>query len=145
MIYEYICDTCGVNFETQQSIKDDAYTICPDCGKETLRRVLSIPHIFIKQGYSDIRDVRLISERNIKDIGPEKYQEMVAKYGKKKPTADFGKTAGATPQQLRQMTNEQRLKYIETGEIKTNTISRSDKKEKKKERKERQNFQKKVF
>jgi len=36
--YEYICDDCKHEFEAFESIKADAQTVCPTCGKPTLRR-----------------------------------------------------------------------------------------------------------
>lgn len=38
--YDYICDNCGHEFETYQSMKDDKLTVCPNCGKETLKRLI---------------------------------------------------------------------------------------------------------
>ena len=39
--YEYICDACQFEFEKFQSIKADAITLCPECGKEQVRRKIS--------------------------------------------------------------------------------------------------------
>ena len=35
--YEYHCEKCGKNFDTYQSMKDDAFTVCPKelCRKKT--------------------------------------------------------------------------------------------------------------
>lgn len=38
--YEYKCDNCGHEFDVFQSMKDDKLTTCPNCGKETLRRLI---------------------------------------------------------------------------------------------------------
>lgn len=38
--YEYKCDDCEHLFEVYQSMKDDKLTKCPECGKETLRRLI---------------------------------------------------------------------------------------------------------
>jgi len=38
--YDYICDNCAHEFETYQSMKDDKLTVCPNCGKETLKRLI---------------------------------------------------------------------------------------------------------
>lgn len=35
--YIYKCDNCG-EFEIQQSINDEAYKICPQCGSKSIRR-----------------------------------------------------------------------------------------------------------
>ena len=36
--YDYICDSCGHEFEAYESIKSDPQRLCPACEKETLRR-----------------------------------------------------------------------------------------------------------
>ncbi|MBS1519265.1 MAG: zinc ribbon domain-containing protein [Bacteroidetes bacterium] len=38
--YDYRCDNCGHFFEKFQSMKDDKLTKCPECGKNTLRRLI---------------------------------------------------------------------------------------------------------
>lgn len=38
--YEYACDACGHQFETFQSMKDDPLTVCPQCEKPALRRLI---------------------------------------------------------------------------------------------------------
>lgn len=38
--YEYVCDACEHQFEEFQSIKADALTKCPKCGKKKLRRLI---------------------------------------------------------------------------------------------------------
>jgi putative FmdB family regulatory protein len=46
-IYEYQCDGCADRFEVKQSMKDDALTTCPRCGKH-LQRLISSPAIMFK-------------------------------------------------------------------------------------------------
>lgn len=38
-IYTYRCKNCGVQFEQQQSFKDQPLTRCPECSKKTLQKV----------------------------------------------------------------------------------------------------------
>ena len=38
--YDYRCDECGHEFETYQSMKDEKLTKCPNCGKESLKRLI---------------------------------------------------------------------------------------------------------
>lgn len=42
--YEYICnnENCGHEFETFQSMKEDALTDCPECGEPTLKRKIGL-------------------------------------------------------------------------------------------------------
>ena len=39
--YDYICNDCNNMHEYFQSMSDDALTICPDCKKNSLRRIIS--------------------------------------------------------------------------------------------------------
>ena len=36
--YEYVCEACGHEFEKFQSIKAEPEKVCPECGKEQVRR-----------------------------------------------------------------------------------------------------------
>lgn len=38
--YDYKCSNCGHEFEIFQSMKDDKLTKCPECKKETLKRLI---------------------------------------------------------------------------------------------------------
>lgn len=38
--YDYKCENCGHQFETFQSIKADPLKKCPECGEESLKRLI---------------------------------------------------------------------------------------------------------
>ena len=38
--YEYVCKSCGYDFDAFQSMRDEPLKICPKCGKE-LRRLIN--------------------------------------------------------------------------------------------------------
>ena len=38
-VYTYHCDQCDHEFEKYQSFSEDSLTSCPECSKETLRKV----------------------------------------------------------------------------------------------------------
>lgn len=40
-IYEYECKNCGHKLEELQKISEDPLLICPECGKETLSKLVS--------------------------------------------------------------------------------------------------------
>ncbi|NJD25786.1 MAG: zinc ribbon domain-containing protein [Betaproteobacteria bacterium] len=40
-IYEYRCDSCGLQKEHLQKLSDAPLTNCPDCGRETYAKLLS--------------------------------------------------------------------------------------------------------
>ncbi|MFO1406837.1 MAG: zinc ribbon domain-containing protein [Steroidobacteraceae bacterium] len=42
-IYEYQCDKCGHHLEALQKISDKPLRECPECGKHTLKRLVSAP------------------------------------------------------------------------------------------------------
>jgi putative FmdB family regulatory protein len=58
--YEYKCDACGQAFEKFQSIKADPIKVCPHCGQESVRRLISMGGglIFKGSGFyiTDYRD-----------------------------------------------------------------------------------------
>ena len=39
--YHYRCKSCDYDFTKQQSFTDDPITVCPECGKEQVRKVYS--------------------------------------------------------------------------------------------------------
>jgi putative FmdB family regulatory protein len=39
-IYEYLCQNCGHAFEEMQSMMEDSLIKCPNCGKNSLKRLL---------------------------------------------------------------------------------------------------------
>lgn len=38
--YDYVCDSCGHEFELFQSMKDDPITVCPGCETASVRRLI---------------------------------------------------------------------------------------------------------
>lgn len=47
-IYTYRCENCGVQFDRQQSFTDKPLTRCPECSKNTLRKVFQPVGIVFK-------------------------------------------------------------------------------------------------
>ncbi|MBU0455884.1 MAG: zinc ribbon domain-containing protein [Pseudomonadota bacterium] len=47
-IYEYVCAACGHRLEARQRLDDEPLKKCPKCGKSTLKKVISAPHIQFK-------------------------------------------------------------------------------------------------
>lgn len=51
-IYTYRCESCGVQFDRRQSFNDKPLRICPECQKETLRKVyLPVGIVFKGSGF----------------------------------------------------------------------------------------------
>lgn len=47
-IYIYRCENCGVQFERHQSFTDEPLKRCPECSKNSLRKVLTPAGIVFK-------------------------------------------------------------------------------------------------
>jgi putative FmdB family regulatory protein len=47
-VYTYRCDSCGVQFERQQSFADAPLKICPECRKKSLKKVISPIRVVFK-------------------------------------------------------------------------------------------------
>jgi putative FmdB family regulatory protein len=51
-IYIYRCENCGVQFERRQKFSDDPLIQCPECSKNTLRKVyLPVGIVFKGSGF----------------------------------------------------------------------------------------------
>jgi len=51
-IYTYRCENCGVQFERRQKFSDEPLKRCPDCSKNTLRKVyLPVGIVFKGKGF----------------------------------------------------------------------------------------------
>ena len=49
-IYEYLCATCGYQFEEVQKFNEPPLEECPDCGKKSARRQISMSAFHLKGG-----------------------------------------------------------------------------------------------
>ena len=47
-IYEYKCSNCGHQFEKIQKFSDDPLKKCPNCNKNALNKLISIPSFRLK-------------------------------------------------------------------------------------------------
>jgi putative FmdB family regulatory protein len=48
--YDYRCENCGEEIEIFQSMKAKPVTLCPKCGHETLKKMVSMPAGLIFKG-----------------------------------------------------------------------------------------------
>jgi putative FmdB family regulatory protein len=101
-IYEYGCRSCGHTLEALQKISDKPLRKCPECGKASLKRLVSAPAFRLKGGGWYETDFKADGEkkRNLaesgerekdssksKDDGKAGADGKDAKKGEKKPTA----------------------------------------------------------
>ena len=49
-IYEYRCPDCGHQFEAIQKMSDDPISVCPECGKEQVKKLISQTSFVLKGG-----------------------------------------------------------------------------------------------
>ena len=47
-IYEYQCPACGHQFDHWQKVSDKQPTVCPECGKDGLQKLVSAPSFQLK-------------------------------------------------------------------------------------------------
>jgi len=47
-VYTYRCESCGVQFDRQQSYTDTPLKVCPECRKRSLKKVISPVRIVFK-------------------------------------------------------------------------------------------------
>ena len=50
-LYGYQCDTCGHRFEVRQGIREDALTVCPQCGSPIRRIIYPVGIVFKGSGF----------------------------------------------------------------------------------------------
>ena len=74
-IYEYQCDDCNHVLDALQKVNDKPLVDCPECGKNSLRRLISAPNFRLKgEGWYET-DFKKENRKNVaeqKDEKPEK-------------------------------------------------------------------------
>ena len=77
-IYEYQCDDCNHVLDALQKVSDKPLVDCPECGKTSLRRLISAPNFRLKgEGWYET-DFKKENRKNVadqKDEKPEKKSE----------------------------------------------------------------------
>ena len=87
-IYEYLCASCGYQFEEVQKFNEPPLEECPDCGKNSARRQVSMSAFHLKGGgwYKDGYS------------GKSNESEKTEKSGKEKKDAPDKKTSAKDKQ-----------------------------------------------
>jgi len=71
-VYAYRCESCGVHFERQQSFSEAPLKRCPECNKNTLRKVIGpVGVVFKGSGFyaTDHRSTSGLNMPKSKDDG----------------------------------------------------------------------------
>ena len=110
--YEYKCGACGHGFEIVQSMKDKTKRKCPECKKSRLKRVFGTPFVFVK---GEPQTIGRWAERNTEQMSNYELGDKRGKQEEAKKKATDKSSSGATRKDIRKMTPEQRMKYIEKG------------------------------
>ena len=96
-IYEYLCASCGYQFEEVQKFNDPSLEECPDCGKYSARRQVSISAFHLKGGgwYKDGYSGKSNESEKIEKSGKEKTDDSDKKTSAKDkhPSAEKSGTA----------------------------------------------------
>jgi putative FmdB family regulatory protein len=72
-VYTYRCENCGVQFERQQSYKDEPLTRCPECKKKSLKKVIAPVGVVFKGSGFYSTDNK--SSSSARDTSSSKQQE----------------------------------------------------------------------
>lgn len=93
-IYEYQCGDCGHYLDALQKISDEPLKHCPDCGKASLKKLLSAPRFRLKGSGWYETDFKDKNRRNLAGGDADKPD---AKKSDDKPAGKTeAKTASAT-------------------------------------------------
>lgn len=82
--YEYRCNDCQNEFETEQRIKDAPLKDCPKCGKPALERLISATAFQLKGGgwYKDLYSSNGKKQRSDNQVG-DRLQKAISDDKKK--------------------------------------------------------------
>jgi putative FmdB family regulatory protein len=70
-VYTYRCDSCGVQFERHQSFQDAPLKTCPECRKQSLKKVITPTRIIFKGSGFYATDHRSSSGSSSRENKPE--------------------------------------------------------------------------
>ena len=98
-IYEYQCSACGHTFDTLQKVGEAPLTLCPACGAEALRKLISPSAFRLKGGGWYETDFKTGGRKNVAqgEKGEKGDKADKAARADKKSAGESGKPApGAT-------------------------------------------------
>ena len=93
-IYEYQCTQCGYQTEVLQKISDEPLRDCPQCGKPTMKKMVTAAAFRLKGGGWYETDFKSGKKKNVHDAGDAAKADSKSSG---KPTADTAsKPAGGS-------------------------------------------------
>ena len=95
-IYEYLCSSCGYQVEEVQKFSEPSLEECPDCGKNSAQRQVSMSSFHLKGGgwYKDGYSSNMAEKENTERTGKEDSSKSSKESttGEKPPVAEKLKT-----------------------------------------------------
>lgn len=88
--YEYLCTSCGHEWEFEQSIKDEPQKICQKCNQETAKRQISRGAGFILKGGGWYRDLYASGSNKQASKGESSESKPADSGGSSEKKADAG-------------------------------------------------------
>ena len=96
-IYEYQCTECGYQTEVLQKISDEPLKDCPECGKPTMKKMVSAAAFRLKGGGWYETDFKSGNKKNVHDSGDAAKADKPADKAADKSKAKAGdKPAGGS-------------------------------------------------
>ena len=90
-IYEYKCQKCGHYFEVLQRISEEPLSTCPECKKNTLKKLVSAPNFRLKgEGWYET-DFKKDNQKNLAENKEEKISDKDKKSDDKASAKDADK------------------------------------------------------
>lgn len=110
--YDYLCSNCDTRIEDVfQNIRDAAIIVCPECGHDSLERLICAPSIFVR---GEATTIGQLSERNSKKLGKYEVQERTLKDKDSKKDA-IKEAKRELNSKINKMSNSEKIRYIENG------------------------------
>ena len=86
-IYEYQCDDCNHVLDALQKVNDKPLVDCPECGKKSLRRLISAPNFRLKgEGWYET-DFKKENRKNVADKKDDKSEKKEDDKSEKKESS----------------------------------------------------------
>jgi putative FmdB family regulatory protein len=90
-IYDYKCSDCEHQIEVIQKLSDEPKTLCPNCNKESLNKMVSAPSFRLKGGGWYETDFKTGNKKNLlsnDNKSNEKSKQNITSVSKKEPKQD---------------------------------------------------------
>ena len=117
MLYDYGCEICNYKMiDVYQSINDEPLRECPNCGENGLSRVI---HGGLGHFVKDAKTIGQLADSNWNKLGSYQKSEIESQSSakrKREGTSAFSSAGSANKKEINKMTQEQKTRYIITGE-----------------------------